>query len=113
MALNLSSVGDLRAIAQRAMLDAGFSPDFPPNVVAEAASLGVGAPVGSGGPSIRDLRSLLWSSIDNPDSRDLDQVEFAERLPSGDIRILVAIADVDAFVQAGSATDRHAAQNTT
>ena len=50
---------------------------------------------------MRDLRGLLWSSIDNADSRDLDQVEFAEQLPSGEIRLLVGIADVDAFVPAG------------
>jgi exoribonuclease-2 len=113
MALNFASAGGLRAIAHRAMLDAGFSPDFPPVVAAEVASLAAEPPVGSRDPSIRDLRSLLWSSIDNSDSRDLDQVELAERLPSDDIRILVAIADVDALVQARSATDRHAAENAT
>src|SRR4029079_19486286 len=113
MALNFASAGGPRAHAHHAMLDAGFSPDFPPIVAAEVASLAAEPPVGSRDPSIRDLRSLLWSSIDNSDSRDLDQVELAERLPSDDIRILVAIADVDAFVQARSATDRHAAENAT
>ncbi len=65
------------------------------------------------GPSLRDLRPLLWSSIDNPESRDLDQVEFAERLPGGAIRVLVGIADVDALVPRGSQIDGHAAWNTT
>jgi exoribonuclease-2 len=113
MRLNHPPARDLRAIAHDVMLEAGFLPDFPPNVAAEATSLGGDPPVGSDDPSIRDLRLLLWSSVDNSDSRDLDQVEFAESLPSGDIRVLVGIADVDAFVHAGSAIDRHAAGNTT
>jgi len=103
---------DLRAIAHKAMLEAGFAPDLPPDVAAEVAALDA-HPIAAAASQARDLRRLLWSSIDNADSRDLDQVEFVERLPSGEIRVLVGIADVDAFVAAGSAIDRHAATNAT
>jgi VacB/RNase II family 3'-5' exoribonuclease len=111
MAVNTSS-RDLRAIARQAMLEAGFAPDLPADAVAEVAALQPGAIVAAA-PQARDLRGLLWSSIDNADSRDLDQVELVERLPSGDLRVLVGIADVDAYVSAGSAIDRHAAANAT
>lgn len=104
-------MADLRAIARQAMLDAGFEPDLPPAAAAEARALNPWRPPDSG--HVRDLRGLLWSSIDNVESRDLDQVEYAEQLPNGDIRVLVGIADVDALVPAGSAIDRHAAANTT
>jgi VacB/RNase II family 3'-5' exoribonuclease len=102
---------DLRAAAHQEMLREGFEPDFPPEVVREVGAIPGAAPVPAAG--LRDLRGLLWSSIDNPESRDLDQVEYVERLPGGDLKVLVAIADVDALVAAGSATDRHAAHNTT
>ena len=62
---------------------------------------------------VEDLTGLLWSSIDNPDSMDLDQLEWAERLPDGSTRLLVAIADVDALVPAGSPVDARAGANTT
>ncbi len=62
---------------------------------------------------VRDRRALLWSSIDNRESTDLDQIEVSERLPDGSIRICIGIADVDVFVPKGSAIDRRAAQNTT
>jgi len=64
------------------------------------------------GADVRDLRSLLWSSIDNDTSRDLDQIEVAERLPSGEIKVLVAIADVDAYVPKNSPMDAYAATQT-
>lgn len=60
----------------------------------------------------KDLRSLLWSSIDNATSRDLDQIEWAEQLENGDIRVLVGIADVDAAIDKGTPIDVHAEQNT-
>jgi exoribonuclease-2 len=103
-------MADLRAIARQAMLDEGFAPDLPPDAAAEAQAL---VEWQFGPDAGRDLRALLWSSIDNIDSRDLDQIEYAERQPNGDIRLLVGIADVDALAPAGSAIDRHAAENTT
>src|SRR2546423_1865414 len=95
---NTNSTPDLRAMARQAMMDAGLAPDFPPEVVHELQSLNQTAPPTLDMDSIKDLRSLLWSSIDNKESRDLDQVEYVERLPDGSIRILTGIADVDAFV---------------
>src|SRR5438093_603258 len=102
---------DLRARAHEAMLDAGFHPDFPTDVAREIQSLKQTAPNISG--KVRDLRSLLWSSIDNDSSRDLDQVEYAEKLPDGTTRLLVGIADVDSSVAKGSAIDQHASSETT
>jgi exoribonuclease-2 len=102
---------DLRKAAHQEMIREGFEPDFPPEVVKEVAA--IKAPAAGTGAGIRDLRGLLWSSIDNPESRDLDQVEFVERLGDGDLKVLVGVADVDALVPEGSATDRHAAHNTT
>ncbi|HXD74960.1 MAG TPA: RNB domain-containing ribonuclease [Vicinamibacterales bacterium] len=102
---------DLQAAAARTMREHGFEPDFPPGVQEQLQKIaGQTVPSGAG---IRDLRSLLWSSIDNDTSRDLDQIEAAERLPGGDIRVLIGIADVDAFVAAGSPIDRHASIETT
>lgn len=93
------------------MQDRGLDPDFPPDAQAEAESLS--SPARDALPGTRDLRQLLWSSIDNDDSRDLDQLEVAEALPGDAIRIYVAIADVDALVRLGSAIDHHAEVNTT
>jgi VacB/RNase II family 3'-5' exoribonuclease len=101
----------LRRIAAQAMRDRGLDPDFSQAVDAEVAGL-PGPPATTEEP-VRDLRSLLWCSIDNDDSRDLDQLSVSESLGSGDVRVLVAIADVDAAVHLGSATDGHAQQNTT
>jgi exoribonuclease-2 len=104
---------DLTAIAHQAMIDAGFVPDVPHSVLAELQALESKPLTAVHGSSTRDLRSLLWSSIDDQKSRDLDQVEYAERLPNGDIRVQVGIADVDALVPKGSAIDAHAAENGT
>ncbi len=101
----------LRAIARRAMIQRGLQPDFSPAARAETATLTQAAVEPD--PSIRDLRGLLWCSIDNDDSRDLDQLSVAEPLAGGQVRILVAVADVDALVKAGSAVDDHARTNTT
>ncbi len=102
---------DLSAAARQEMIAEGFDPDFPVEVRPELVALAARpAPVPDG--RVKDLRSLLWSSIDNDTSRDLDQIEVAERVAEG-IRIRVGIADVDADVAAGSAVDRHAASQTT
>jgi VacB/RNase II family 3'-5' exoribonuclease len=102
---------DLKRIARHAMLDRGLLPDFAPDVLLQADSIKASAPVV--GPGIRDLRSLLWASIDNDDSRDLDQLSVAVLQPEGVVKILVAIADVDAIVKIGSPIDTHARTNTT
>ncbi len=104
---------DLNALARQAVIDAGFAPDWPPAVQQELRNLESQASPAASTTETRDLRSLLWSSIDDRKSRDLDQVEYAESLPNGDTRILVGIADVDALVKKGSAIDAHAAENTT
>jgi exoribonuclease-2 len=93
------------------MISAGLATDFPPEVLREAESLTkTTAPPADG--SVRDMREVLWSSIDNNESRDLDQVEYVERLSDGRLRLLIGIADVDAFVPKGSVIDRHAFANT-
>lgn len=102
---------DLAAAAHDEMIHEGFSPDFPPGTDEQIAAIRK-RPAIAPTAAVRDLRTLLWSSIDNDDSRDLDQIEVAERVPSG-IRVLVGIADVDAAVPAGSPIDRHAASQTT
>jgi exoribonuclease-2 len=103
---------DLAARAHQAMLEAGFHPDFPADVSREAQTCKTQAPQPTA-PAARDLRSLLWSSIDNDSSRDLDQVEYVEKSPDGTLRLLVGIADVDASVRKASATDQYAAAETT
>jgi VacB/RNase II family 3'-5' exoribonuclease len=101
----------LRAIAVRAMRERGLEPTMPPAALAEAAAL-KDAPRTTEEPT-RDLRGLLWCSIDNDDSRDLDQLSVAEPLKNGHVKVMVAIADVGAAVAKHSAVDRHAEQNTT
>ena len=107
--LDHTSEIDLPSIARRVMIENGFSPDFPEAVRADVAAR-IAQPHDD--TSARDLRPMLWSSIDNEESRDLDQIEVSERLPNGDIRVLVGIADVDAYVPAGSPADLHAKDNT-
>jgi VacB/RNase II family 3'-5' exoribonuclease len=101
----------LVAIARRAMVERGFLPEFSPAVEAETLALD-GAP-SEADPSVRDLRGRLWCSIDNDDSRDLDQLSVGEPLADGAAKVLVAVADVDATVRKGSAIDDHARTNTT
>lgn len=98
----------LKSIARRAMLDNNLQPEFTAAALQEAHAADE-----QPAAAVRDLRHLLWSSIDNDDSRDLDQLTFAEQLPGDSIKVLVAIADVDALVAAGSAIDAHARANTT
>jgi exoribonuclease-2 len=104
---------DLRDVAERVMRENGFEPDFPPAVAAEVAALRQHRPPAEPPAGVTDLRDRLWSSIDNDDSRDLDQVEFAEALSDGRTRVLIGIADVDEFVPRGSAIDAYAARETT
>ena len=105
----MSQRSNLRAIARRAMLQRGLEPEFPGPALAELGRIQRTA-ADSG---VRDLRARLWCSIDNDDSRDLDQLSVAEPLAGGDTKIFVAIADVDALVPKGSALDAHAGRNTT
>src|SRR5216117_841743 len=101
----------LQGIARRAMVEHGLLPDFSPAALAETEASAKTA--AEPGPSIRDLRGLLWASIDNDDSRDLDQLTVAQPMADGVVKILVAVADVDATVKEGSAIDAHARTNTT
>jgi VacB/RNase II family 3'-5' exoribonuclease len=101
---------DLVAAAKQTLTEHGFEPDFPPQVLEELSALEQHPP--GMNAKAEDLTHLLWSSIDNDTSRDLDQIEYAETLPDGRSRVLIGIADVDAYVAKGSALDRHAAQET-
>src|SRR5215471_3068826 len=101
---------DLQAAARQVMLENGFEPDFSTACAEQLAQIKKAPPQVAPSNEVRDLRQLLWSSIDNDTSRDLDQIEVAERLPDGSgIRVLVGIADVDAFVAKDSPIDQHAA----
>ena len=101
----------LQSIARRAMLERGLLPDFSPQALAEL--IGIHGPATQAEESMRDLRNLSWCSIDNDDSRDLDQLTVAEAMPDGSVKILVAVADVDVVVKKQSALDDHAQHNTT
>src|SRR5713101_4387123 len=99
----------LADIAHHAMIDRGLEHDFPPDAERQAASISAPAKTEQG---VRDLRAKLWCSIDNDDSRDLDQLTVAE----GDDKattVFVAVADVDALIRKGSPIDDHARKNTT
>ena len=97
----------LAAAARQEMTDHGFDPDFSPDAERQLAAIRTGPD-----RSLRDLTALLWSSIDNDDSRDLDQIEWAERVPAG-IRVLVGVADVDSAVARATPIDCHAAREAT
>src|SRR5271165_4552763 len=101
----------LESIARQAMLDRGLLPEFSAAAIQQTDA--ITAPAAAAGAEIRDLRSLPWASIDNDDSRDLDQLSVAQPLSGGAVKIFVAIADVDAVVDAGSPIDDHARNNTT
>src|SRR5216110_2228827 len=103
--------GRLQRIAHEVMLARGMLPDFSSAAVGEVERITRAAIDTSA--AVRDLRHLLWASIDNDDSRDLDQLSVAEPLADGAVKVLVAIADVDALVAKGSAIDDHARTNTT
>ena len=112
--MNTKPVGQraiLQRIARRAMTDRGLLPDFSPAANAELER--IQTPPARTDRAARDLRDLPWASIDNDDSRDLDQLTVAQTLPDGAVKILVAVADVDGLVKKGSAIDEHARHNTT
>jgi len=109
---NQSQQFNLVASAHATMLEHGFHPDFPNGATSEVTAIQAqpGLPAA---PGAQDLRNLLWSSIDNDTSKDLDQIEWAEQLPNGNIRVLVGVADVDVRVAKGTQLDAHAASETT
>lgn len=100
----------LQEIAHRVMIERGLEPDFPAEALEELAK--IKAPATADGAQVRDLRGLLWCSIDNDDSRDLDQLTVAEPVSNG-VRVCVAVADVDSLVVDEGAIDGHARTNTT
>jgi len=100
---------DLIRIADRVMREKGLEPEFPRAVLDELRSI----PGAARAAGVKDLRELPWCSIDNDDSRDLDQLSVGERRSDGSTRLRIAIADVDALVPRDSAADRHAGVNTT
>ncbi len=107
----------LQSIARRAMLERGLLPDFSTAALAELERLQAPrAPEdepSAGRLGIRDMRTLLWASIDNDDSRDLDQLTVAQAAPADKVKVFVAVADVDSSIARGSAIDQHASINTT
>ena len=103
---------NLVAAAHAVMLERGFQPDFPQGTDQQLAAIEA-HPETPAAPGAQDLRSLLWSSIDNDTSKDLDQIEWAEQLPDGRIRVLVGVADVDARVAKDTVIDGHARSETT
>jgi VacB/RNase II family 3'-5' exoribonuclease len=103
---------DLKAIAAKAMEKYGFMPRFPETVIQEVNALTDKASSYEG-KTTKDLRTLLWSSIDNIDSMDLDQLEYCERGPDGEIQVMIAVADVDLYVPKQSHADQYAGHNGT
>src|ERR1019366_1792773 len=103
---------NLVAAAHSTMIEHGFQPDFPKGTDTELSAIQA-HPEAPAVPGAQDLRKLLWSSIDNDTSKDLDQIEWAEQLPDGRIRILIGVADVDVRVKQGTVLDSHARSETT
>jgi len=93
------------------MLERGLLPDFSAEALTELD--GIQSPATIDGEHVRDLRDLLWASIDNDDTRDLDQLTVAGAMTGDEVKILVAVADVDLIVKSGTAIDEHARHNTT
>src|SRR5271166_6404555 len=103
---------NLVASAHASMIEHGFHPEFPAGTDSQLAAIQAHPELPSA-PGAQRLRSLLWSSIDNDTSKDLDQIEWAEQLPDGRIRVLVGVADVDVRVAKGTVIDNHAQSETT
>ena len=102
---------ELARFATVAMLERGLRPEFSQAVDQQMAA--IAGPGREAGADIQDLTGLLWCSIDNDDSRDLDQLTVCEVLPQGNVKLFVAIADVDTLVGKGTPIDDHARHNTT
>ena len=102
---------DLDALAVAAMHERGLKPEFSNEAMLQLGR--IPGPSEEAGGAIVDMTALPWCSIDNDDSRDLDQLTVSETLPDGSVRILVAIADVDALVKKDTPIDGHARGNTT
>lgn len=102
---------DLTDIAKRSMLEKKLLPDFPEAVLNELEN--IEGPAKPDSPHIRDMRNLMWFSLDNDNSKDLDQITFAEKKEDQTYKIYVAVADVDSLVKKGSAIDEYAETNTT
>jgi len=107
----MSGKEQLQHIAHDAMLQRGLLPDFSAAALAQSAQ--ITQPARESNAAIRDLRALLWCSIDNDDSRDLDQLSVSQPASGGAVKVLVAIADVDSLVKKGTPIDAHASANTT
>jgi len=103
---------NLVAAAHASMIEHGFQPDYPAGTYKELAAIHT-HPEMPAALGAQDLRNLLWSSIDNDTSKDLDQIEWAEQLPDGRIRVLVGVADVDVRIALGTIIDGHARSETT
>ncbi len=103
---------NLVAAAHASMIEHGFQPDYPAGTDQELVAIHT-HPEMPAAPGAQDLRNLLWSSIDNDTSKDLDQIEWAEQLPDGRIRVLIGVSDVDARVLLGTVIDGHAKSETT
>jgi exoribonuclease-2 len=114
---NMTNIDDkqhrsiLQRIARRAMMERGLLPDFSTQAIAELN--GIHETATKVDESVRDFRNLPWCSIDNDDSRDLDQLTVVETMAEGVVKILVAVADVESVVKKQSALDDHANHNTT
>lgn len=103
--------GLLQQLAHRAMIERGLQPEFSQRALDELTT--IQGPAKADNKSVRDLRALPWCSIDNDDSRDLDQLSVSEAMERGAVKVLVAVADVSALVENGSSIDAHAKKNTT
>ena len=101
----------LQRIAREVMLEKGLLPEFSGDALSELSKILAPATIDS--EQVRDLRNLLWASIDNDDSRDLDQLTVAEAMQGDEVKVLVAVADVDSIVKSKSVIDDHAKHNTT
>ncbi|HWW60340.1 MAG TPA: RNB domain-containing ribonuclease, partial [Thermoanaerobaculia bacterium] len=110
--MNRQHADVLVEIAHQAMIDKGLEPDFSAEVQQQLDTIH-GPAKEHDNAAIRDLRELAWCSIDNDDSRDLDQLTYADKVKNGDTRIFIAVADVDALVKKGTPIDEHARTNTT